>query len=345
MGLPSDHQVNIRQQWDSGDHAGALAYLKSWLDGVGKDDGGNHMVTLLNMRNKALSTKSLADADAYNNYLMSWVHGVGLPISVDILTAYNGLNYLTYKDLGASDSDEPISTTPKIRAFPVMNIDSFPVDSLKSSPTFNSLPLKLTNTIINTSKQIPVAGDIIKVADSLSKGLDNSLAGIGLSGKAKDITSTIINLATGVLGFRNLLMKSDAEKNRDNLLSYYDNMDEPYFRVNYTDPDWSSVKNFEVDSSAQYDLLLNSNTVINGISGDKMIFFPNVVKKQIKAEAARKQIIEDQKNTYGPFYGIVNWFKTNPTVQDLSNNPTSKWVIGSVVLLGGLAIIYVIMED
>jgi hypothetical protein len=94
-----DHRNNIMSQWNSGDKAGALAYMKSYFDGVAAGDAG-HLPALLSMYNKAMSSKLQVDIDAYNTYVASFLNGVGYPFSIDVINAYgqkylNGTYYIT----------------------------------------------------------------------------------------------------------------------------------------------------------------------------------------------------------------------------------------------------------
>jgi hypothetical protein len=100
--------------------------------------------------------------------------------------------------------------------------------------------------------------------------------------------------------------------------------------------------------------------------------FVNVIAKiisdltiQQQQQAAAELKIQQDKSTYGPLYPLVNWFRTSPTVQNTVNEfkagttqigqdiktatggslTSSPWLIGSMVVVGGLAIVYVILED
>lgn len=103
--------------------------------------------------------------------------------------------------------------------------------------------------------------------------------------------------------------------------------------------------------------------------------FPNRLQQIIRAQQEKEQLqiqqelqlqlqqqqIAQEKSTYGPFYSIINWFRTTTIGDDFKAGASQigesiktttgiqttweTWVIGGLTVAGALAITYVILED
>jgi hypothetical protein len=80
-----DHQTNMTNQWNTGDHNGAIAYMISWFDGSGKAHW-DHVKAMLQIRKDILDNNNVARIPEYNAYVKSWLDGVGSPVPVELLS-------------------------------------------------------------------------------------------------------------------------------------------------------------------------------------------------------------------------------------------------------------------
>jgi hypothetical protein len=210
-------------------------------------------------------------------------------------------------------------------------------------------------------KKIPILGQVYAATEGISNILTKAFPGVfdtneGISSKvAANFDQTIYN------------------KYKDSL--YFAMMFDDAKFVNPTTI-FGGVHPMLILSKDQYDQNVSNGYFENGITikplQGKYLLFPNIVKayvidqvNQANAVQQQQQQITDDKSKYGPLYPLVNWFRTSPTVQNTVNEfkagttqigqdiktatggslTSSPWLIGSMVVVGGLAIVYVILED
>jgi len=371
-----DLNIYTRELYDSGDQSGAIAYMKTYVHDVDNGARDYYIVKFLDRYKAILNSKNINDADIYNKDLLGFLHGEGtLPININILDSYckqvlnvsSGMKYITYVDFNLADANpfRPIQIGSTFRSYPVPDPYNIPAKSfITISPVFLTRPgdiSKLSRTVISYSEKIPVAGQIIKTFDTIAQ-IGNKLLGSNAAG-----------------------VKMQNSFNIDHKLYFYDYMDEPYFRIVYTDANWTGIDHVTVEKESTFNSIYKP-LLTNGITKDGIQFFPNVWKKQLfdQIKMQIKMQIEQQKKTdyinlqsqafqlqqqkqssYGPFAGIVNWLNSSPTVTDLKSGTTqlgqkikdytttagvnssswSPWAIGVVAVIGAGALMYVILED